>query len=97
MHIKIIFVNKASRFILRSSFIVMCGGARWGGGRGVHLLDVPTAPSAVGAGFGVELGRAKLLGPCGHALARGSEDAVLPAIIARVAVMIGSNTDTQVG
>jgi hypothetical protein len=71
------------RRIARSSFI-----AWWGGGGGAHLLCVPTAPSAVGAGFGVELGSAKLLGPCCHVLARGSEDAVLPTMTASVAVMV---------
>ena len=60
----------------------------WGGGGGVHLLYVPTAPSAVGAGFGVELGSAKLLGPCCHVQARGSEDAVLSTMTASVAVMV---------
>jgi hypothetical protein len=56
----------------------------------VHLLHVPTAPSAVGASFGVELGSAKLLGPCCHVLARGSEDAVLPAMTASLAVMVAA-------
>ena len=60
----------------------------WGGGGGVHLLYVPTAPSAVGAGFGVELGSAKLLGPCCHVLARGSKHAILPTMMASMAVVV---------